>query len=121
MKLLTNEVVGATERKNTLSNETDSKAVNFFVPRTESVPCSGCFSLICICASTASLSPHQANANLSFLKRASPRPPEYVDRFRSENLLIYTFLILIAVQSYRAYPYDRRAAQAARKLVWRPV
>jgi hypothetical protein len=66
-------------------------------------------------------SPHQANATLSFITRARPRPPEYVDRFRSENLLIYTFLILIAVQTYRAYPYDRRAAQAARKLVWRPI
>ena len=66
-----------------------SLAINFFMPRAESVPCSGCFSLICICASNASLSAHQANANLSFSKRACPRPPEYVDSFRSETLLIY--------------------------------
>ena len=41
------------------------------------------------CASNASLSAHQANANLSFSKSARPRPPEYVDSFRSENLLMY--------------------------------
>src|SRR5258708_31443472 len=77
-------------RKNTLSNETASKAVNFFIPRAESIPCSGCLSLICICSSNASLSAHQANASLSFLKRARSCPPELLHRFRSENLIIYT-------------------------------
>ncbi len=67
--------------------------VNFFITRAESVPCCGCFSLICICSSNASLSAHQGNATLSFSKRASPRPPEYVDRFRSENLIIYILLV----------------------------
>ena len=67
--------------------------VNFFITRAESVPCCGCFSLICICSSNASLSAHQGNATLSFSERASPRPPEYVDRFRSENLIIYILLV----------------------------
>jgi len=44
-------------------------------------------------SSNASLSAHQANANLSFPKRARPRSPAYVDRFRSENLIIYILLV----------------------------
>ncbi len=72
---------------------TTSIRVNLFIPRAESVPCCGCFSLICICSSNASLSAHQANANLSFPKRARPRSPAYVDRFRSENLIIYILLV----------------------------
>ena len=99
---------------------TTSIRVHLFIPRAESVPCCGCFSLICICSSNASLSAHQANATLSFSKRVRPCPPAYVDRFRSEDLLIYNVSeeasVMVSPLSSR---YSARKSFLARESRWR--